>query len=93
LLRNRQLRGAKFRRQHEFGQYILDFYCAEHRLAIEVDGAHHFEQDGAEADWDRTTYLESRGVRVLRFTNTEVLLEAEGVFDRIQLALEETPSP
>lgn len=93
LIRSRQLTGAKFRRQHEVGPYILDFYCPAHRLAIEADGGQHFEPDGIQEDQERAKYLESCGVRVLRFTNVEIMGEAEGVIGRIQQALEETPSP
>jgi len=90
LLRSREWSGRKFRRQHEFGPYILDFYCAACALAIEADGGQHFELAGARADEERGRYLESRGIRVLRFTNLEILRETEGVIAWILQALEET---
>lgn len=90
LLRARQLANAKFRRQHQFGPYILDFYCHEQKLAIEVDGAHHATQ--VERDEARTRYLEERGLRVIRFTNLEVLKETEAVLIRIWNEVE-CPSP
>jgi len=93
LIRNGQLAGLKFRRQHEYGPYILDFFCALHRLALEADGSQHFDPAGIQADERLAAYLGSRGVRVLRFTNLEILHESESAIDRIQQALEETPSP
>ncbi len=82
LLRGQQL-GAKFRRQHQFGPYILDFYCDEHKLGVEVDGGQHFEEAGAKKDAKRTSYLQALGVRVLRCTDREVLLEPEAVLEAI----------
>jgi very-short-patch-repair endonuclease len=63
-LRNRQLSGAKFRRQHPAGPFVLDFYCDKHRLAVEVDGPVHNRQ--ASADRERHDYLEARGIGVVR---------------------------
>jgi very-short-patch-repair endonuclease len=92
LLRNRQLSGAKFRRQHQFSTYILDFYCPEARLAIEVDGRQHNTKAGKEQDRIRTEYLLKRGICVLRFTNAQVLEETSIVAATILEALKE-PSP
>jgi very-short-patch-repair endonuclease len=82
-LRARQAEGAKFRRQYALGAYFLDFYCTELRLAIEVDGGQHFSEPGASQDEERSQYLESIGVKVLRFTNHEVFTETEAVLTRI----------
>ncbi len=90
-LRGDQL-GAKFRRQHGFGPYILDFACIERRLAVEVDGAQHLEPEAQTRDEARTALLESRGLRVLRFTDREVLTERAAVLESILQALE-LPSP
>ena len=76
-----------FRRQRPFGPYVLDFYYIEKRLAIEADGGQHFTEEGLDADRGRTRYLEQRGVRVLRFTNREIILEGEGVIAVVQQAL------
>ena len=78
-------RGAsvKFRRQYALGPYFLDFYSTELRLAIEVDGGQHFSNEVESQDQERTMYLGGRDVRVLRFTNREVLLETEAVLERI----------
>ena len=79
LLRSRQLEGYKFRRQQEAGPYILDFYCASHRLAVEVDGSQHYTREGLANDAERSAYLAGLGVRVFRVTNAEVLGDAEAV--------------
>jgi very-short-patch-repair endonuclease len=89
-LRRGQLGGFKFRRQHPFGDYILDFVCLEAKLIIEVDGGQHVANE--EEDALRTTDLEKAGFRVLRFWNHEVMGELEKVQDAIWLALH-TPSP
>ena len=71
-LRKRQVAGLKFRRQHPYGQFILDFFCVERQLAIEVDGAVHLSAEQATRDAERSEFLEKRGVHVLRFTNDEI---------------------
>jgi very-short-patch-repair endonuclease len=91
-LKGRQIEGAKVRRQHAVGPYILDFYYPSHRLAVEVDASGHLTDDGRAQDAARTTYLEERGLRVIRFTNLEVLGALEAVLDRIVAALND-PSP
>jgi very-short-patch-repair endonuclease len=66
-LRNRQLNGAKFRRQSPIGSYIGDFFCLQARLVVELDGSQHGEERERQADERRTEYLKSQGYRVLRF--------------------------
>ncbi|MEO8611553.1 MAG: endonuclease domain-containing protein [Chloroflexota bacterium] len=80
-LRNRQLGGAKFRRQHVIDRFIVDFYCQEYRLVIEVDGSIH-EYTQAE-DAVRQEFLESLGLRVIRFSNADVLTRIDGVVEVI----------
>ena len=92
LLRSRQLAGAKFRRQQPFGPFILDLYCHERKLVIEVDGGQHTLPAEAAKDAQRSDYLESRGLRVLRFTNLEVLQEPDAVVQSIWEVVE-VPSP
>ena len=75
LLRNRQLIGYKFRRQHPIKKFIVDFSCPEKLLAIEVDGGQHMERK--KEDDERTQFLEIQGYRVLRFWNDQVLKETE----------------
>ena len=78
----------KFTRQKPLGNYVADFYCSRHRLAIEVDGDSHFIEAAQRHDQARTRVLESLGVRVLRFTNSEVMEAFEGVCMEIRRALE-----
>jgi very-short-patch-repair endonuclease len=85
-LRGRQL-GAKFRRQYRIGPYIADLCCVERRLVVELDGGQHSEQ--VEADRKRTAFMTSRGFRVLRFWNDQVLSEMHGVLEQILAALSE----
>ncbi|MBI2304687.1 MAG: DUF559 domain-containing protein [Chloroflexi bacterium] len=89
-LRNRQLMGFKFRRQHSMERFIVDFYCAEAGLVVEVEGPIHQYQHGE--DQTRREYLESRGLRVLRFSNDEVLHYLDKVLHQISTALV-SPSP
>ncbi len=87
LLRNRQLNGKKFRRQHPFGNYILDFYCHECRLAIELDGKHHLEIENKEYDKSRSVFLKEYGITVLRFWNHELMSNETEVIQKISLHL------
>jgi very-short-patch-repair endonuclease len=89
-LRERQINGARFRRQHPFKNYVLDFVCIEQMLVIEVDGGHHMAN--AAADQSRTRDLENAGFQVLRFWNNEVMRDIEGVVSVIAQTLQ-SPSP
>jgi very-short-patch-repair endonuclease len=91
-LRGRQLAGAKFRRQHQVGRFIVDFFCAEAHLAVEADGGHHYAEQQAAHDAERTAALAEVGVRVLRFSNRDVLQGTDSVLEAIAQALKE-PSP
>ena len=86
-LRRSQLAGKKFRRQHSIGRYILDFYCPEVRLAVELDGSVHSHPTAGERDLDRTRFLEGLNVRVLRFENRLVFENLEGVLEMIRRKL------
>ena len=81
-IRRKQL-GVKFRRQHGIGRYIVDFYCAELNLVIEIDGDSHFFDEGKEKDAMRDAFLEALGIKVLRFTNAEVMKQTEFVLERL----------
>ena len=83
--------GAKFRRQHTWGPFTLDFFCPEASLAIELDGGQHFEGAHRERDRARDAALAASGVRVLRFTDLEVLLEPEVVGEAIWRAVHPVP--
>lgn len=89
-MRDRRANGYKFRRQQPVGRYIVDFICFEARLIVEADGGQHQEQGAY--DSARTRYLESRGYRVLRFWNSDILARTESVLSAIHLALT-TPHP
>ncbi len=89
-LRGRRLNGLKFRRQHPLDRFIIDFYCVERRLAVEVDGGIHATAGQAACDDERTVWLNVRGIRVLRVTNDEVENDLDGVLRRIA---EEALSP
>ena len=82
-LQHSQLHGYKFRRQHSVGYYILDFYCPSERLAIELDGDSHFTDEAIEYDHERTAFLNSLNIRVLRFLNPHVYNDLESVCERI----------
>jgi very-short-patch-repair endonuclease len=83
ILQRRQIAGLSFRRQHPIGKYFVDFYCAQLRLAIEVDGGQHNEARIRAQDEQRTRWLEAKGLTVLRFWNNEILGNIEGVWERI----------
>ena len=83
-LKGGQLAGRKFRRQHSVGAYILDFYCPEERLAVELDGAAHVTVSGNLHDADRTSYLNGLGIQVLRFENKLIWSDSASVLQAIE---------
>ena len=86
MLKNSQLDGRKFRRQHSFSGYILDFYCPAEKLGIELDGAVHFSEQAAQHDYERGLFFMYFGVRILRFENKWVFEEPEWVLNSIREA-------
>lgn len=82
-LRDRRLRGAKFRRQHPVGNYILDFYCSEAGLAIELDGSGHKKPKQREHDNRRDSEIKKQGIRILRFWDNDVWRNLDGVLRTI----------
>ncbi len=88
-LKGAKLYGYKFRRQHGVGKYILDFYCPELNLAIEVDGDSHFIGDGPERDAIRSQFIQGKGIRILRFTNVDISKNLEGVLITMGKAIED----
>ncbi len=91
LLRDRRLGGKKFRRQHSIPPYVVDFYCHEASLVIEIDGGQHTED--RRRDEKRTDFLKRKGLRVIRFWNNEVLGQTEAVLQAIWDTLHDEPSP
>jgi very-short-patch-repair endonuclease len=83
-LQHSNLEGRKFRRQHSISYYILDFYCPAERLAVELDGAHHFTASGADYDEERTKFLNSQNIRVVRFENKMIFEQPETVLETIK---------
>lgn len=83
LLRNRQLKGRKFRRQHALAGYIADFYCHECKLVIELDGHFHKDQHAKEYDEARSRLLSEYNITVLRFWNRDVMEKTEKVLEKI----------
>jgi very-short-patch-repair endonuclease len=86
-LRAKQMGGFKFRRQHPFHQYVLDFYCASAKLAIELDGSGHDSDEGRSNDAIRSAFLLQHGIRVLRFWNNQLFQQTEAVLTQIWRAL------
>ena len=81
----------RFRRQYVIENYIVDFYCHQARLIVELDGSQHYDPEEAKKDQMRTAYLESQGLQVLRFTNLEVLQQFRYVCEAIDLAANTFP--
>lgn len=92
-LKNKQLGGRKFRRQFSVGSFILDFYCPKEKLCVELDGAHHFTEEGLKNDNERTDFLNAQGIRVIRFENFEVFNSLEQVLETIQDNFKATTPP
>ena len=89
LLKGRQLEGYKFRRQHSIGNYIVDFYCTELRLAVELDGLWHKDEIQEIKDNERTKYLESQGVTLIRIGNRALFANTGMAIDRIATTIKE----
>jgi len=90
LLRNRQFHGYKFLRQKPIGPYIADFYCAELKLVIEIDGDSHSVQEAYDAAC--SDYLARQGIRALRHTNIDVSRQLAGIYDDLNTHLERSTS-
>jgi very-short-patch-repair endonuclease len=87
-IRMKQL-GCWFYRQKPVGEYVADFYCPRAKLVVEVDGGQHFIDEIIEYDKIRNEYMEGLGLRTIRFTNTEVLTNIEGVIEAIESNMQE----
>ena len=79
-------------RQKVIGSFILDFYCASAKVAIELDGSQHYEEDGREKDKKRDTYLNERGITVLRYSNRDVNMQFRDVCEDIERHLTQNTS-
>ena len=87
-LKAHKLNGSKWRKQHPVEPYILDFYCASAKLCIELDGQSHYTFHGSREDDIRTQFLNSKGIRVIRFENRLIWDNLQGVLDIIKTELE-----
>lgn len=91
-LSDKKLFSVKFRKQHPINIFIVDFYCHECKLVVEVDGEYHDEDDQVEYDLGRTSDLNNFGLKVIRFTNFEIINEIDQVIQKIHNAItEDTP--
>jgi very-short-patch-repair endonuclease len=94
LLRDRRLLGLKFRRQHPMPPYVLDFYCDEIKLAVELDGGQHNQDEIATRDAERDRIVAKHGIELVRYWNHDVMLRTENVLeDLVERALKRRPSP
>jgi very-short-patch-repair endonuclease len=84
-----QLNGTNWRRQYSIDRYILDFYCPTYKLCIELDGQEHYTMQGDKKDFERTKFLNSIGIDVLRFENKEIWDNPERVIETIKIKLKE----
>jgi very-short-patch-repair endonuclease len=82
-LKGRQLLGCKFRRQYSVGSFVIDFFSAKIKLAIELDGDSHFQRGAQEYDQKRQQFIESFGIKIVRILNTEVYQNLDGVLEMI----------
>lgn len=82
-IRNRQINGYQFFRQRPIGNYIVDFYCPRAKLVVEIDGGQHFEGDNIVRDIIRDAFMKGLNLRVMRFTNLDILKNIENVLDKI----------
>jgi len=90
-IRRKQINNCQFYRQRVIGSYIVDFYCHSARLVIELDGGQHFTDEAIERDEVRDRFLRNQGLKVLRFSDSEVFENTDGVLDKILEVLENPP--
>ena len=83
-LKNKQLSGRKFRRQHSMGKYVVDFYCPSEKLVVELDGAGHFTPEGSDHDEIRDEFIKGLGIKILRYENNEMYKNLEAVLEDIK---------
>ena len=91
-IRRKQIVHRQFYRQKNIGSYIVDFYCPQGKLVIELDGGQHYEAEGLRKDRERDKYLQSLGLTVFRFSDFDVLRNIDGVVEKIFHHLKSTPA-
>jgi very-short-patch-repair endonuclease len=82
-IRKRQIKNYQFLRQRPIGNYVVDFYCKEAKLVIEVDGGQHFEDKNIKNDELKEDFLKKQGLKIMRFTNLDILKNIENVLEKI----------
>ena len=82
-IRGKQMKGCQFYRQKPIGNFIVDFYCPKANIVIELDGGQHYNVDGKARDIHRVAYIEDMGLRVLRFSDRDILKNLESVIEKI----------
>jgi very-short-patch-repair endonuclease len=82
-LSRRQMEGCKFRRQYSVNQFVIDFYCPQLKLAIEIDGDSHFKENSENKDAERQAFIEAFGINFMRFTNNDIYENIDGVLQTI----------
>lgn len=87
-LKAKRFLDLKFRRQHGIGPFVVDFYCSELRLVVEIDGDSHFNDESLLKDNSRTAFIEKEGIEVLRFTNTDVYKNIDSVLEELKIYIE-----
>jgi len=93
-INNKQLKDCKFRRQCSIGKFVVDFYAPQYKLAIEIDGDSHFETDEVENyDQNRQKFIESLGIKILRFTNNDIYESLDHVLEVIEASIQNLPQP
>ncbi len=88
-LKGKQIQGLKFRRQYSIDNHIVDFYCPKIRLAIEVDGESHLYEKQKEKDLEKETKLEKANIKLVRYLNTDIYDNIEGVIEDLYKQIEE----
>jgi len=86
-IKGRQLDNLKFRRQYGIRDYVVDFYCTEKKLAIEIGGDSHYDEQGFVDNTSRDDLIRSFGIKILRFTNKEIIENIEGVLEKISMVI------
>ncbi|HEY5534069.1 MAG TPA: endonuclease domain-containing protein [Ignavibacteria bacterium] len=92
-IKNKQILNVKFRRQYSIDNYIVDFYSPELKLAIEIDGDSHFTSKAIDYDIQRTKYIESLGIKVVRYFNNDIMCNMEGVYYDLVNIIKESQTP
>jgi very-short-patch-repair endonuclease len=88
----KHMKGFKFRRQYSVNQYVIDFYCPELKFAIEIDGDSHFNDISERYDKERQRFIESFGIRFMRFTNNDIYDNIDDVLQTIYIWISENPN-